>query len=304
MKSEMKGLYTALATPFDARGEIDWSALDRLLEQQIQSGIRGFVACGTTGESPTLTKAEKEKVFRRVFEFSQKHGADAVAGTGTNDSRESIELTRLAQSVGYRRFLVVTPYYNKPSQVGLRKHFEAIAESCTGEVVLYNVPGRSGISIAPETVVELAAHPRIRAIKEASGNLATLSEIRAGLAQAGRSMALLSGDDATYLPFLFAGGQGSISVASHVCPRAMLRMEKAVLGGDVREANRIQDRFLPIFRDLFLEANPCPLKWFLARLGFGANSLRLPLVPVSAATEAKLEKLLASYRIENGELVE
>jgi 4-hydroxy-tetrahydrodipicolinate synthase len=304
MKTGMKGIYTALATPFNSRGEIDWGALDRLLEQQIRTGIRGFVACGTTGESPTLSRQEKEEIFRRVLEFSKKHGADAVAGTGTNDTRESVELTKVAESIGYRRFLVVTPYYNKPSQVGLRKHFEAVAEACTGEVILYNVPGRTGISIAPETVVELAAHPRIRAIKEASGNLATLGEIRAGLAQAGRSMALLSGDDATYLPFLLGGGQGTISVASHICPRAMLGIEAAVAKGDAKEAQRIQDRFLPIFRDLFLEANPCPLKWFLARLGFGGNALRLPLVPVSSATESKLEKLFASYRVDQGELVE
>jgi 4-hydroxy-tetrahydrodipicolinate synthase len=303
MKNGMKGIYTALATPFDSHGEIDWGALDRILEQQVRAGIRGFVACGTTGESPTLSKSEKERIFRHVLDFSRNHGADAVAGTGTNDTRESVELTKLAESIGYRRFLVVTPYYNKPSQTGLRKHFEAIADACAGEVVLYNVPGRTGISIDPETVVELAAHPRIRAIKEASGNLATLNEIQAGLARAGRSMALLSGDDATYLSFILAGGHGTISVASHVCPRAMLALEAAVGRGDSEEARKIQDRFLPIFRDLFLEANPCPLKWFLSRLGFGANALRLPLVPVSSATEEKLEKLFASYRVDQGELV-
>src|SRR5690606_27945661 len=160
-----------------------------------------------------------------VLSFANKNGADAVAGTGTNDTRESIELTKLAEKTGYRRFLVVTPYYNKPSQTGLRKHFEAIAEACSGELVLYNVPGRTGVSISPETIAELAAHPRIRALKEASGNLATLSEIRSALSLAGRSMALLSGDDATYFPFIASGGHGGISVASHVCPRAMRGFE-------------------------------------------------------------------------------
>ena len=185
----MKGIYTALITPFDSKGEIDFVALSKVLAQQIGAGIRGFVVCGTTGEGSTLSRDEKEKLFRFVFDLAKGKNLDLVAGTGTNDTRESIALTKLAFKIGYRQYLIVVPYYNKPSQSGLRAHFTAIADSVAdGTVILYNVPGRTGISLAVETVVELAAHPKIRAIKEASGNLKYLEELQASLAEKKRSL--------------------------------------------------------------------------------------------------------------------
>jgi 4-hydroxy-tetrahydrodipicolinate synthase len=298
----MQGIYTALATPFDAGGEIDYGSLEKILNQQIGAGIRGFVVSGTTGESPTLSKEEKGKLFRFVFDFAQGKSLDLVAGTGTNDTRESIALTKLASDIGYRKFLLVVPYYNKPSQAGLRAHFTAIADSLSdGIAVLYNVPGRTGISLAVETIVALAAHPRIRAIKEASGDLKFFAALQDGLRAAGRKLDLLSGDDATYFPFIAAGGHGVISVASHVCPRGMRELEAAMKAGDLSLAEEIQDRYFPLFRDLFLEANPGPLKWMLAKLGLAENRFRLPLVPIGLETERKLEAVVGAYRVEAGE---
>lgn len=295
------GVYTALVTPFQFGGKIDFHALVQILDQQIRLGVRGFVVGGTTGESSTLSLNEKEELFRFVFDYSQGKSLDLVAGTGTNDTRESIVITQLAESIGYRRFLVVVPYYNKPSAAGLQRHFEAIADSVQGEVILYNVPGRTGISLTAETIVALAAHPKITAIKEASGNISFLSEIRSVLAEKKRELVLLSGDDATYFPFLCAGGEGVISVASHICPSAMLAIEKAVKSSDLAVANKIQEEFLPIFRDLFIEANPVPLKWMLAKLGLCENELRLPLVPLQKNSESRLINVLQAYRLDGQE---
>lgn len=298
----MRGVYTALATPFDSSNEIDFPVLEKILHQQIAAGIRGFVIAGTTGESPTLNRGEKEKLFRFVFEFAKGKSLDLVAGTGTNDTRESRALTLLAEEIGYRRFLVVVPYYNKPSQAGLEAHFTAIADATkTGEIILYNVPGRTGISLSVETIVRLAAHPKITAIKEASGDLSFFAELRAGLTAAKRELYLFSGDDVTYSPFLLAGGHGTISVASHVCPRALLELEAAARDGDRSRGDQLQADYLPLFRDLFLESNPGPLKWMLAKLGLGENILRLPLVAVGESTAKKLETTLASYRMETAE---
>ncbi|MBS1963438.1 MAG: 4-hydroxy-tetrahydrodipicolinate synthase [Bdellovibrionales bacterium] len=300
----MRGIYTAIATPFAADGEIDFPALDRILDQQTRAGVRGFVVCGTTGESPTLSKEEKEKLLRHVHDYAKGKSLDLVAGTGTNDTRESILLTKMAEKIGYRRFLVVVPYYNKPSQAGLLAHFTAIADAVgEGIVVLYNVPGRTGISLAVDTIVALAAHPKIRAIKEASGDLKFLADLRAGLAAKNRSLDLLSGDDATYYPFLLGGGHGVISVASHVCPRGMLEIEAAVKAGDRTRGDRLQAEYLPLFTDLFVEANPGPLKWMLERLGLCENRFRLPLVPIGEKAATKLETVVAGYRVDGGQYV-
>jgi 4-hydroxy-tetrahydrodipicolinate synthase len=298
----MKGIYTALITPFDAKGEVDFAALTKVLEQQIGAGIRGYVICGTTGEGSTLAKEEKERLFRFVFEYSKGKNLDLVAGTGTNDTRESIALTKLAAEIGYRQFLIVVPYYNKPSQAGLHAHFTAIADSLNdGKVILYNVPGRTGISLSVETVVSLAAHPKIRAIKEASGNLQYLAELQGGLAEKKRTLSLLSGDDLTYYPFLLAGGNGVISVSSHVCPQAMLEIEAAVAQGDRAKGDRLQEKYFPIFDALFVESNPGPVKWMLEKLGLIENRLRLPLVPVEASAIEKLESVTSHYRVESNE---
>lgn len=299
---KLGGIYTALATPFDERGEIDYTSLERLLEQQLRLGIHKFVVCGTTGESPTLSKSEKEALFRFVFDFAgRKGGIELVAGTGTNDTRESVELSRMAEAIGYRNLLVVVPYYNKPSQAGLLAHYRKIADSVSANVILYNVPGRTGISLTAETIVELAGHPRICAIKEASGKMDLLQQIRTGLKASGRELVLLSGDDETYSAFLAGGGHGVISVASHVCPTAMKEIEAARGKADAGEAERVQAEYLPLFRDLFVEANPTPLKWMLADLGLSQNAFRLPLVAVGSESEEKLRRTCSAYRKVNGE---
>jgi 4-hydroxy-tetrahydrodipicolinate synthase len=306
LERKIEGIYTALATPFAAGGEIDYAALSKLLDRQIGSGVMGFVVSGTTGESPTLNLREKEKLFSFVKNHCAGKAAgriDLIAGTGTNDTRESIELTALAESLGYKRTLVVVPYYNKPSQSGLIQHYSAIADSTRSEVILYNVPGRTGISLSVDAIVELSAHERITGIKEASGNIEFLKQILSALKDKGRALATLSGDDATYLPFLEAGGNGVISVASHVCPTAMLEIEKAVSTHDSKKANTVQSSFLPLFENLFIEANPTPLKWMLQRLGIGDGSLRLPLTKISKGSEDQLNAILSSYRIDRGEFI-
>ncbi|MBC7384915.1 MAG: 4-hydroxy-tetrahydrodipicolinate synthase [Cryobacterium sp.] len=299
-----EGIYTALATPFAKGGEIDYPALTRLMEQQLRHGISGFVVCGTTGESPTLTREEKANLFRFVYAFAQGKNIDLMAGTGTNDTRETIELTKMAETIGYRRVLVVVPYYNKPSPAGLQQHFEAVADSCLGELVLYNVPGRTNISLTADTIVELAAHPKINAIKEASGNLEFLAEIQKKLRLKNRSLQLLSGDDETYLEFIRAGGHGVISVASHVCPTGMRSLEASHRAADREEGDRLQKAYLSFFQDLFIEANPGPLKWMLKQLGVCENVLRLPLVPISKIAEEKLKAVVSKFRKVSEEYVE
>lgn len=302
----MKGIYTALVTPFTPLGEIDYDALTRILDQQTHLGIRAFVVCGTTGESPTLSLKEKETLFRFVHRYGKEKNLELVAGTGSNDTRESVELTQLTESLGYRKFLIVVPYYNKPSQEGLRQHFLAIANGtreAESEIILYNVPGRTGISLTVETITALSVHPKIRAIKDASGDISFLGELQASLGQIKRSFSFLSGDDATYFEFLKKGGHGTISVASHVCPSAMIAIEKFVSKKQYAEAEKVHAAFLPIFTTLFIESNPGPLKWMMARLGLCENLLRLPLVPVLAVTVEKLERTLQEYRIVSGEFV-
>jgi 4-hydroxy-tetrahydrodipicolinate synthase len=302
----MQGIYTALVTPFTELGDIDYNALKRVLDQQVSAGIKGFVVSGTTGESPTLSKEEKKSLFQYVFDYSKNKALDLVAGTGTNDTRESVILTELAAGIGYRKFLTVVPYYNKPSQAGLYAHFIKIADAVEkvtsdGIVILYNVPGRSGISLSIETIVSLATHPRIRAIKEASGDLKFLEELISGLKTSGKTLSLLSGDDATYFPFIRRGGHGVISVSSHVCPRGMLEIEAAVRDGNLGYGEELQKKYLPLFQNLFIEANPCPLKWMLKKLNLSENHFRLPLVPVSKETEKKLESTVAAYEVEKNE---
>jgi 4-hydroxy-tetrahydrodipicolinate synthase len=298
----MRGIYTALITPFDSHNEIDFPSLERVLRQQIGAGIRGFVVAGTTGESSTLSIEEKEKLFRFVWEFARGKSLELVAGTGSNDTRETIALTKLAQEIGYRKFLIVVPYYNKPSQAGLLAHFRAVADSVSeGEVVLYNVPGRTGISLEVGTIVELARHPRVRALKEASGDLRFLASLRRELSSAKLELSLLSGDDVTYSGFVSGGGHGVISVSSHVCPRAMLEIESAVARQEPSTVERLQAEYLPIFQALFVESNPGPLKWMLSKLGLCENRFRLPLVPVGPESERKLAEVVGHYRIEAGE---
>jgi len=300
----VKGIYTALLTPFLKSGEIDYPAVTRILDQQTRLGIKGFVVCGTTGEGSTLSLKEKEELFRFVLDYGKGKNLELVAGTGSNDTRETIALTKLTEVMGYRKFLIVVPYYNKPSQEGLRQHFTAVADACVqsdSQIILYNVPGRTGISLDVGTITELAAHKKIRAIKEASGDISFLVSLQKSLASAKRELHLLSGDDVTYSSFLMAGGEGVISVSSHVCPTAMIEIEKSVERKDFSHAEKIHAAFLPVFSGLFVESNPGPLKWMMAKLGLCENRLRLPLVPIQTPAVEKLERILKVFRIDSGE---
>jgi 4-hydroxy-tetrahydrodipicolinate synthase len=293
-----EGAFTALATPFTAKGEIDWAAYDRLLERQLRGGVSGVVPCGTTGESPTLTKDEKLKLIEAAVKAC-KGKALVLAGTGSNNTAQSIEFSKAAADRGVDGLLVVVPYYNKPSQAGLEAHFTAIADSTDKPLILYNVPGRTITSLSAATVGKLAAHPRINGIKEATGNLAVLTEMREQVAKhaPGRAFAWLSGDDPTLLPFMAAGGNGVISVASNILPAAMARLCKGGPG-----ALKEFETLFSFFNALFVEANPVPCKVVLQWLGLCESTVRLPLVGLSPESEAKLrrawEALPAEYRQE------
>jgi 4-hydroxy-tetrahydrodipicolinate synthase len=296
----MRGVWTALITPFDSKGEIDLEAFRVLLRDQRDAGITGVIPCGTTGESPTLSVAEKKRLVQTTIDELRGSSVQVVAGTGGNDTRETVELSRWASEQGVAGVLIVTPYYNKPSQAGLEAHFRAVADQVSCEVVLYNVPGRTGVSLAAETVARLASHPRIRTIKEATGNTALTSEILDLVAQSGHKIDVLSGDDATYLPLLSVGAVGVISVSSNLFPRAMVAIQRAYEQGKSVEALEIHRKYFPLFRDLFVEANPIPIKHAMAKAGFCEAHLRMPLTPLQPASREKLEQSLQRCGISKG----
>lgn len=280
-----KGTYTAIVTPFTRKGDVDYDAFGRLIEMQIADGVEGLVPVGTTGESPTLTMPE----HHRVIEFTIKASAGRVkviAGTGGNATAEALELTQHAKDAGADATLQVTPYYNKPSQMGLIKHFEAVADLGL-PVVLYNVPGRSSREITVETVATLSQHPHIVAIKEAGGDVDRVSRI----ADACR-LPILSGDDTLTLPMMAVGAVGVISVASNVVPGPVSNMVRAVLQGRWEEAREAHQRLYPLFADLFIDTNPVPVKAALAMMGRITESYRLPLCPMTEQARTKLKSTM------------
>lgn len=298
----MRGIYTALVTPFTEDGGIDWDGLDRLIAQQVAQKVDGLVICGTTAESPTLTREEKLRLLSHVLERTAGLELDLVAGTGSNCTRETVEFTQQVEQLGYQRFLVVTPYYNKPSQKGLVAHFTAIANAIRGEVVLYNVPGRTGISLSSRAIAALAAHPRITALKEATGNLEFLREIREALRESGHSLDLLSGDDPTFLPFLRGGGVGSISVASHLIGGTLKQIQHAHDAKEDHRAEKLHERALRLCQHLFIDTNPGPVKFCLAEAGLIQEVLRLPLVPISDEHRSVLRHDLSEWTWKDGAL--
>jgi 4-hydroxy-tetrahydrodipicolinate synthase len=289
----MNGVFTALITPFDSKGDLDLKAFRLIVEDQISAGVAGIVPCGTTGESPTLSNGEKQTLILTALEMCKKTSVKVIAGTGSNDTRETAEFSRWASGQGVHGVLVVTPYYNKPSQQGLVEHFLAVAQEIHCELILYNVPGRTGVSLAARTVCELAEHPRITTIKEASGNPALTSEIIHCAHAHGRKIDVLSGDDATFLPLLSIGARGVISVASNLFPRAMVDLFKAFEAGKYGLATEIHQRYYPLFRDLFLDSNPVPIKYAMNFAGFSGSKVRKPLMEMSAEN---LEQLRASLK--------
>jgi 4-hydroxy-tetrahydrodipicolinate synthase len=279
------GAYTALVTPFHRDGSVDYDKLRELVEFQIAGGIDGLVPVGTTGESPTVDVEEHIEIIRVVIQAAAKR-IQVIAGTGANSTAEALELTKLARDAGADGTLQVTPYYNKPTQTGLLRHFTAVADLGL-PVVLYNVPGRSSCEIAISTIVELSKHPHVVAVKEAAGSVDRVSRIKATC-----DLAVLSGDDSLTLPMMSVGGCGVISVASNVAPKAVADLVHAAAAGRWDDARKLHYQYFSLFTDVFLETNPIPVKAAMEMVGLGPAVYRLPLCDMGAENREKLRATL------------
>ena len=288
-----KGMATAIVTPMTAHG-IDYEALGRFLEFQIENGINAIVVMGTTGENATIEFEDQKEVIRFTVEKVAKR-VPVIAGTGTNNTEHVLHNTRNACEVGADAVLVVTPYYNKATQNGLYQHFMAVADVSTVPVILYNVPGRTGCNLLPKTVARLAEHPNIVAIKEATGNMAQMVEI---MHLCGDKIDVYSGEDALTVPMLAMGAAGTISVLSNVVPKEAVAMTDAFFAGDVAKAAQMQCDLLPLINALFSEVNPIPAKAAVSAMGFGEEHLRLPLTKMEDATRAVLHNEMRKLGIE------
>ncbi|MGH2362588.1 MAG: 4-hydroxy-tetrahydrodipicolinate synthase [bacterium] len=287
--SEIFGrVLTAMATPFDESGGVDYGQATVLAKHLIANGSDGIVVAGTTGESPTLSDEEKIRLFRTVKEAVGGRAA-VVAGSGTNDTKHSIHLTKEAQRAGADGILLVNPYYNRPSQDGLYAHFRTVAESTSLPCMLYNIPSRTGVNCLPETIAKLSEIPNITAVKEASGNLDQASEIRRRTKAVFR---IYSGDDSLTLPILSVGGSGVVSVAAHLVGREISEMVKTYERGDVGKALSIHIRLFPLFKVLFITTNPVPLKAALNLSGVNIGKPRLPLVEATAKEKEQIQSVL------------
>ena len=291
-KTIFTGAATAIVTPFK-NGEVDYDMYGTLIDWQIEQGIDAIVTVGTTGEGPTLTHEEHREVIRYCVE-KVAHRVPVIAGTGSNCTEEAIGLTKFAAQVGADAALLVTPYYNKATQAGLVASFTAVADAADLPCVLYNVPGRTGCNIQPATVAKLAEHPMICAVKEASGNISQVAQIAA---LAGDKIDIYSGNDDQVVPIMALGGKGVISVLSNVAPAATVEMCRRMLAGDVAGARELQLKYLPLIDALFCEVNPIPVKAAMAAMGYGENSLRLPLTCMEPAHEERLLGCMRDLRI-------
>jgi len=292
MSATFTGSMVALITPFQG-GKIDEAALRKLIDLQVSNGTSVLVPCGTTGESATLSHEEHDRVIEITVEQA-KGRAKVLAGTGSNSTTEAIRLTRHAKAAGADGALLINPYYNKPTQEGLYQHFEAIAKAVDIPQLLYNIPGRTGINMLPETVARLAKLPNIVGIKEASGNLVQASEI---IAACTKDFVLLSGEDALNWPLYAIGAQGSISVTANIAPKLCAELWSANTKGDATRCREIHYQLLEINNVLFVETNPAPVKEALALMGLCSNEIRLPLVGLKAENREKLKKALQTLRL-------
>lgn len=289
--NKFRGAFVAIVTPF-IDGQLDEQGLKNLIEFQIAGGTHGIVPCGTTGESATMSHAE----HRRVVELTVKTVAGRVpvlAGTGSNSTSESIELTKAAKEAGADGALMITPYYNKPSQEGLYQHFKAVAEAVDIPIILYNVPGRTAVNMLPEAVARCAQITNIVGVKEATADLNQISQV---IRQCPKDFAVMSGDDFTSMPTVMIGGTGVISVTSNVAPRDMAAMMDAALAGNVTKAKELHYKLLPLMQAMFIDTNPVPAKTALAMMGKIKSGLpRLPLYKMNEANEEKLKKVIVDY---------
>lgn len=273
---ELKGVYTAIATPFNKDGGVDYGKFEALIEMQIRGGVSGILPVGTSGESPTLNMEEHSKVISTAVRVAAGR-CKIMAGSGANCTAEAIELTKRAKEDGADCSLQVTPYYNKPTQEGLYRHFSTIADTCDLPIVLYNVPGRTGIPIAVETIARLASNPNVLGVKEAGGSVDRVSEILDAC-----ETSVMCGDDSLTVPMMSVGAKGVISVASNVIPAEMQALCDACEAGDFATALAIHKKYYKLFRHLFIESNPIPVKAALAMMGLIEEEYRLPLCPLAA----------------------
>jgi 4-hydroxy-tetrahydrodipicolinate synthase len=290
-----KGSLVALITPMDAEGTIDERALAEFVDWQIGQGTHGLVPTGTTGESPTLSHAEHKRVVEITISVARGR-VPVIAGTGSNSTAEAIDLTRHAKQAGADAALIVTPYYNKPTQEGMYLHFTAIADAVDLPIIIYNIPPRSVIDMTPETMGRLAKHPNIVGVKDATANLARPLHTRRAC---GPDFCQLSGEDHTAVAFLAAGGDGCISVTGNVAPRLCAEMHTAWQSGRAGEAIALQDRLLPLHDAMFAETSPGPVKFAASQLGHGAGICRLPLAPPAEATRAKVRAAMVEVGLLN-----
>ncbi|WP_079508484.1 4-hydroxy-tetrahydrodipicolinate synthase [Mesobacillus jeotgali] len=278
---------TAMVTPFDHKGHIDFAKTTQLVNHLINNGTDSLVVAGTTGESPTLSKEEKIALFQHVVKVVDKR-VPVIAGTGSNNTYATVELTKKAEEIGVDAIMIVAPYYNKPNQEGLYQHFKAAAEATSLPVMVYNIPGRSVVNILPETVIKLAEIPNIVAVKEASGDLNAMTKI---IANTPDDFLLYSGDDGLTLPVLAIGGTGIVSVASHVIGNEMQAMVEAYFSGRNEDAAKLHQRLLPIMQGLFAAPSPSPVKTALQLKGLDVGSVRLPMVPLTEQERTAVAKL-------------
>jgi 4-hydroxy-tetrahydrodipicolinate synthase len=294
MAAQIGRLLTAMVTPFDSEGRVDYAQARRLAEALVASGSDGVVVAGTTGESPTLTHDEEERLFAEIKEALEGKG-DVVAGAGSNSTAEAIKYTATATRIGADAVLSVVPYYNKPPQEGLYQHFKAIADSTDLPVILYNVTSRTAVNMSAETVVRLSEIPNIVGIKEAGGDLGQAAQI---IRDAAPGFLVWSGNDDQTYPMMALGGYGIISVASHLVGNQIKAMMGMTLEGDLESAAAEHRRLLPIFQRLFVLANPIPVKYAVNRAGFNVGEPRLPLVTPDPATAARIDKLMENYEVD------
>lgn len=283
-----QGVYTALVTPFNEKGTVDEAALKRLVEDQIAAGVQGLVPMGTTGESPTLSHDEHIDVVARVVEWTAGR-VPVIAGTGSNSTDEALHLTQRAKAVGADASLQVVPYYNKPNQEGMYRHFLAIADAVDLPMIVYNIAGRTGKNMETDTLMRLAAHKNIVGVKEASGDLGQMMDV---LARRPKGFAVLSGDDNLALPLVALGGDGVISVASHLVPAELAELVREARTGNLVRAREIHYRLMPLFKNLFIDTNPIPVKTALAFQGRMLETFRLPMCPMDDAKKKVLRDVM------------
>ena len=295
MRQQFTGVGTALITPFTKSGALDEPGIKRLAKRQIDNGVHFLVPCGTTGETPTLSAAERRRVVELVLEAAEGR-VPVMAGAGGNDTHEVVQVAKEMQSIGVQGLLSVTPYYNKPTPEGLYQHFSKIAEATSLPIVLYNVPGRTGCNIEPATCAQLATIPRVIGVKEASGNITQMVEICRAVP---KDFLVLSGDDALTLPLMAIGGRGLISVASNAIPLEISQMVEAAERGDYAAARALHHRLVPLMLGNFIESNPGPVKFAMAAMGLCEESYRLPMVSPRPASQDRIRAILKELGIES-----